>query len=101
MRRSRDEDVGISFGTYVFIDKVYSIRKFIIHGRNLITFTKSTPDCSSRNACLNQLSSGYTGDMSDGDDEDSDQNEESEEEVATAVDGWTRFVNTFWRMSFN
>jgi hypothetical protein len=46
-------------------------------------------------------SSGYTGDMSDGDDEDSDQNEESEEEVATAVDGWTRCVNTFWRMSFN
>jgi hypothetical protein len=31
-------------------------------------------------------SSGYIGDMSDGDDEDSDQNEESEEEVATAAD---------------
>jgi hypothetical protein len=46
-------------------------------------------------------SSGHTGDMSDGDDEDSDQNEESEEEVATAVGGWTRCVNTFWRMSFN
>jgi hypothetical protein len=46
-------------------------------------------------------SSGYTGDMSNGDDEDSDQNEESEEEVATAVGGWTRCVNTFWRMSFN
>ena len=46
-------------------------------------------------------SSGYTGDISDGDDEDSDQNEESEEEVATAVGGWTRCVNTFWRMSFN
>jgi hypothetical protein len=40
-------------------------------------------------------SSGYTDDMSDGDDEDSDQNEESEEEVATAVDGWTRCVTTF------
>jgi hypothetical protein len=39
--------------------------------------------------------------MSCGDDEDSDQNEESEEEVATAVDGWTRCVNTFWRVSFN
>jgi hypothetical protein len=46
-------------------------------------------------------SSGYTGDMSDGDDEDSDQNEESEEEVATAAGGWSRCVNTFWRMSFN
>jgi hypothetical protein len=45
--------------------------------------------------------SGYTGDMSDGDDEDSDQNEEAEEEVAAAVDGWTRCVNTFWRMSFS
>jgi hypothetical protein len=40
-------------------------------------------------------SSGYTGDMSDGDGEDSDQNEESEEEVATADDGWTRCVTTF------
>ena len=46
-------------------------------------------------------SSGYIDDMSDGDGEDSDQNEESEEEVATAVGGWTRCVNTFWRMSFN
>ena len=40
-------------------------------------------------------SSGYIGDMSDGDDEDSDQNEESEEEVATAADAWSRCVTTF------
>jgi hypothetical protein len=33
--------------------------------------------------------------MSYGDGEDIDQNEESEEEVATAVDGWTRCVTTF------
>jgi hypothetical protein len=40
-------------------------------------------------------SSGYIGDMSDGDDEDSDQNEESEEEVSTAADVWSRCVTTF------
>jgi hypothetical protein len=37
-------------------------------------------------------SSGYIGDMSDGDDEDSDHNEESEEEVAAAADVWSRCV---------
>jgi hypothetical protein len=40
-------------------------------------------------------SSGYIGDMSDGDDEDIDQNEESEEEVATAADVWSRCATTF------
>jgi hypothetical protein len=40
-------------------------------------------------------SSGYIGDVSDGNDEDIDQNEESEEEVATAADVWPRCVNKF------
>jgi hypothetical protein len=40
-------------------------------------------------------SSGYIGDISDGDDEDSDQNEESEEEVATAAGVWSRCVTKF------